>query len=332
MATITHTRLSKTKSYFILLFLVSFFNSRSQDIKMGYMQIKWLFGYTYADTTYLLTDLATDVNRPFILTNWGVKIDTSKLVQTSLTNNGYLKKYYGTCSYPGPGNYFISWQDSYRIGNINNILQSNSQSIKLSTLLGIQLFGSPINSSPILQNKNITLSVQTDSVVFKPNFLDIEGDSLSYQLTPCFASNYYTPNGATIDNYGNLYFNKDSIGIYAFSLIVKEWRDDGAGTNINIQSSQLDFIMNITTDVSLNYIDEFENVRIYPNPTTSIINIVDENNQLQNATIQIRNNLGKLVFSSRFNSQIDLSGISTGMYFLTVKDKFFIKPIKIIKN
>lgn len=320
------------KCSLLIFVLFSYLQVNSQDIKAGYMQIIWQSGYKYADTTYLLTDANTNVNRPYILINWGVKIDTSKLVQTTLTNNGYLKKYYGKCTYPGPGNYFISWQDTFRIGNINNILQSNNQSIKLSTLLGIQLFGSPINSSPILQNKNITLSVQTDSVIFKPNFLDLEGDSLSYQLTPCFAFNYYTPNGATIDNYGNLYFHKDSIGIYAFSITILEWRKDDAGDYINTQSSQLDFTMNITTDVSLNYINEFNIIKIYPNPTTSILKIIDEQNQFQNATINIANYLGQIVFTSPFTSQIDLQDLSSGMYFLTVQDRERKRTNKIIKE
>ncbi len=327
-------RLKSLNIKYLLLILVFFSHLQvnSQDIKAGYMQIIWQSGYKYADTTYLLTDANTNVNRPYILINWGVKTDTSKLVQTIITSNGFLKKYYGTCTYPGPGNFMIRFQDSFRIANIKNINHSDNESIKLSTFLDIQTFGSPINSSPILQNKNITLSVQTDSVIFKPNFLDIEGDSLSYQLTPCFATNYYSPNGATIDNYGNLYFHKDSIGIYAFSLIVKEWRDDGAGTNINIQSSQLDFIMKITTDVSLNYIKEFNDIKFSPNPTASIINITDEQNQFQNSVIEVKNYLGQVVFTSPFTPQIDMSDLSAGMYFLTLLDEHKTHTVKFVKQ
>ncbi len=71
---------------------------------------------------------------------------------------------------------------------------------------------------------------------------------------------------------------------------------------------------------------------LFPNPTTSIINIDDENNQLQNATIQIQNYLGQLVFTSSFTSQINLSNLSAGMYFLTIEDKHSKKTIKIIKE
>ena len=84
--------------------------------------------------------------------------------------------------------------------------------------------------------------------------------------------------------------------------------------------------------VSVEEINQSNNIKIYPNPTTSIINIVDENNQLQNSTIQIQNYLGQLVFSSPFNSQIDLRSLSAGMYFLTINDKLNNKTVKIIKQ
>jgi hypothetical protein len=90
------------------------------------------------------------------------------------------------------------------------------------------------------------------------------------------------------------------------------------------------FIKN--SSVGVKEYTNFKNLKIYPNPTTSIINIVDENNQLQNSTIQIQNYLGQLVFSSPFNSQIDLRSLSAGMYFLTIEDKGNKKTIKIIKQ
>ena len=59
---------------------------------------------------------------------------------------------------------------------------------------------------------------------------------------------------------------------------------------------------------------------------------MDENNPLQNATIQIKNHLGQFVFTAPFTSQINLSCLSAGMYFLTIQDKFNKKTVKIIKQ
>lgn len=75
-----------------------------------------------------------------------------------------------------------------------------------------------------------------------------------------------------------------------------------------------------------------ENISVFPNPSTSIVNINDEQNQLQNATIQIKNNLGQLVYTSPFASQINLSNLSAGMYFLIIEDKHIKKTMKIIKQ
>ncbi|MCC7534136.1 MAG: T9SS type A sorting domain-containing protein [Bacteroidia bacterium] len=92
------------------------------------------------------------------------------------------------------------------------------------------------------------------------------------------------------------------------------------------------FVSTCGNAISVNEIYVYDNIKIYPNPTTSIINIVDENNQLQNATIQIKNYLGQLVYTSSYTSQINLSSLSAGMYFLTIQDKDSKKIMKIIKQ
>ncbi|MES2760952.1 MAG: T9SS type A sorting domain-containing protein [Bacteroidota bacterium] len=319
------------KRILCIIILATYLQGNSQDIKMGYLQISWLNGYTFSDTTFLLTDVNSNVNRAYILLDWGVKIDTSWLVQTVTLNTGFLKKYYGTCTYPGPGNYQISCEDNFRMNNIKNIASSSTQGIKLSNMLKIQTFGIPAYTSPVLNNKSQNLIVQGNKVVFEPNFFDPEGDSLSYQIVPCFSANYYTPVGCSIDILGNLSFSKDSIGIYAFSMDVKEWRKKQNGTYIFIQSSQIDFTMDITTDVSVAETNK-HSIKVYPNPTNALLNITDENNQIQNATIEIANTIGQTVFSVPFTNQIDISSLPSGMYFLTVQDKKSKKTVKVVKE
>ena len=75
-----------------------------------------------------------------------------------------------------------------------------------------------------------------------------------------------------------------------------------------------------------------ESVSVYPNPTNSIINLTDEQNQLQSATIVIKNYLGQIVFTAPFSSQIDISSLSSGMYFLTVQDKSNKRTVKVVKD
>lgn len=84
--------------------------------------------------------------------------------------------------------------------------------------------------------------------------------------------------------------------------------------------------------VGLEQQNKLESFYVFPNPTTSILNISDEQNQLQNATIEIKNYLGQIVFTSPFTSQIDLQNLSAGMYFLTIQDRERKQTIKIVKE
>jgi hypothetical protein len=95
--------------------------------------------------------------------------------------------------------------------------------------------------------------------------------------------------------------------------------------------SQSCFIsMSTATTIHENNLDN--TLVIFPNPTTSVINISDKQNQFQNSTIEIKNYLGQLVFTTPFNSQINLSDLSAGMYFLTTEDKNNKRTIKIVKE
>lgn len=85
-------------------------------------------------------------------------------------------------------------------------------------------------------------------------------------------------------------------------------------------------------DVGVSEYTDVFHFSIYPNPTNGILNIKDEENLLQNATIQIKDYFGQHIFSSPFNSQIDLRNLSTGMYFLTVENGNNSKTVKIVKQ
>ena len=92
------------------------------------------------------------------------------------------------------------------------------------------------------------------------------------------------------------------------------------------------YVDTCTISVGINELSVNNQISIYPNPTTSILNIVDENNQLQNATIEIKNYLGQSILSVSFSNQIDISDLSSGMYFLTVRDKQSRRTAKIVKE
>ncbi len=70
--------------------------------------------------------------------------------------------------------------------------------------------------------------------------------------------------------------------------------------------------------VGINEIIISETIRVYPNPVTSVLNIVDEQNELQNSTIEITNNIGQTVLQLAFNSSIDVSTLPEGCYFIAI--------------
>ena len=76
-------------------------------------------------------------------------------------------------------------------------------------------------------------------------------------------------------------------------------------------------------------VNDFE---VYPNPTTSVLNISDKKNQYKNSIIEIKNTLGQVVLTVPFINQINLSDLSAGIYFVTFQNKENRKTIKIIKQ
>jgi hypothetical protein len=92
------------------------------------------------------------------------------------------------------------------------------------------------------------------------------------------------------------------------------------------------FVDTCSSSVGIEYLNNELNFLIYPNPTNGILNISDEENALQDATIQIKNYLSQVVYTNSFTNQIDLSHLSSGMYFLTIQNKDLFKTFKIIRN
>lgn len=74
------------------------------------------------------------------------------------------------------------------------------------------------------------------------------------------------------------------------------------------------------------------NIFIYPNPTSNIIKIIDNQSVFNNAQLEILNNLGQIVMSQPFESKIDVTNLPSGIYSLRItnssKESFYSKFIK----
>lgn len=76
----------------------------------------------------------------------------------------------------------------------------------------------------------------------------------------------------------------------------------------------------------------FEQIKIYPNPTNSILTIETEQPELK--SIEIHSLNGQLIYKGEMEGtthQIDMSQFSRGVYFVTVKSKEFVRTEKIVK-
>ncbi len=84
--------------------------------------------------------------------------------------------------------------------------------------------------------------------------------------------------------------------------------------------------------VGINELSNGSSFEVYPNPTNSILNIKSNNQQLQNATIEIKNTLGQLVYFDIYTPQIHISYLPSGIYFITLNHKETKRTIKFVKD
>jgi hypothetical protein len=185
------------------------------------------------------------------------------------------------------------------------------------------LVSSDLNNTMYLTIGNSTVNNVIDGVTIAntgPNILTIDNN---LNVTNAFKSaSYYV----CADKDANLYTTTSSasVTINAFNTSFspsgpQPWSQ--FMVKLGPLVTGIDNIDNITSTIN-----------IYPNPTTSILNIIDKQNQFQNATIEIKNYLGQVVFTTPFTSQINLQNLSAGMYFLTIQDKSNSKTVKFIKQ
>ena len=85
------------------------------------------------------------------------------------------------------------------------------------------------------------------------------------------------------------------------------------------------------TPLNLDNIPQDERkIIVYPNPTQETINI--KHNLNDDVMIEIRDMMGKLILTSTNQSKINVSGLSTGLYNLTIKSNQIIVTKRIIKQ
>ena len=136
-------------------------------------------------------------------------------------------------TYPGPNRYVIHFTDPNRNQGVNNMIGSVNVPFYLETVLIINPFDG-CNSSPVLNSYPIDRGCIGQIFIHNPFAVDPDGDSLSYQLTPCkqgldsVCPGFWIPAGVTMNPVsGDLIWNtpQPPAGEYNLAFYIIEWRN-----------------------------------------------------------------------------------------------------------
>jgi len=217
----------------------------------GEITFRQLSGLTFEITVITYTKDQNAADRPELPVsfNYGnpVIIDTIPRLSRVFVGIDIVRNTYVTThTFPGPSTYTISVADPNRVANVVNIPNSVNLMFYIQTQLTISPFlGS--NSSPILYFPPIDYACINRLFVHNPGAVDPDGDSLSYEITPCRGDNglpvpgffYPAPQSQLyVDGiYGDFIWNTpQQPGEFNYAMLIREWRN-----GINISSILRDF-------------------------------------------------------------------------------------------
>lgn len=241
-----------TKILLAVVFAFSFKSLWASHNRAGEITYKWLYGYTYeiVITTYTNTN-NTNADRCYDTLYFGdgtmeavpringvtgnlcgPNVGDGQMIATWIKLNIYKT----THTYPGPNCYTLTMADPNRNAGVLNIPNSSTVPFFIKSELCIGAFSGP-NSSPILTNPPIDDACVGNCFVHNAGAFDIDGDSLSYELTTCLGDQglpvfgYSLPSGVSIDPVtGDFTWCSPTMqGEYNFAFIIREWRKNADG-------------------------------------------------------------------------------------------------------
>ena len=186
-----------------------------------------------------------------------------------VNTSGYIVKYnvYSVIhTYPGPGTYIISSADPNRNQGVHNIPNSFNIPFFIDAMLVIK---STVleNSSPVLSNPPTDQGVVGSCLSINCAAYDVDGDSLSYELTECKGANgsaitgYFFPETGTNGTFslnavtGLLtWCAPQFVDQYNIAIKVNEWRKNACGPYQLIGYVIRDFQVIIRSGVPASYV------------------------------------------------------------------------------
>jgi len=217
----------------------------------GEITFRQLSGLTFEITVTTYTKDQNAADRPDLPVsfNYGnpVFIDTVPRLSRVFVGADIVRNIYVTThTFPGPSTYTISVADPNRVANVVNIPNSVNLMFYIQTQITISPFLG-VNSSPVLNFPPIDYACINRLFVHNPGAVDPDGDSLSYEITPCRGDNglpvpgFYYPapqNQLYVDGiYGDFIWNTpQQAGEFNYAMLIREWRN-----GVNISSILRDF-------------------------------------------------------------------------------------------
>ncbi|MBL7932226.1 MAG: T9SS type A sorting domain-containing protein [Bacteroidia bacterium] len=245
-------------------------------------------------------------------------------------------------TYGGPGNFLIRSRDPNRNAGIINILNSDYFPFCISSLIIINPFAdagsSPEFSFPPLDQGSVNACFSHN-----PGAYDSDGDSLSYDITPCECAVGYsdpsTGNGGSfgINHVTGLidWCTPQQIGEYSIAIMVTQWRKNTAGVHqsMGYVTRDMQILVNsVYTGLDENKLNEI--IQIFPNPTQNEVRIVSQNVDV--IDMNIYNITGQLVFAKKTDSKkdntINLTNLQKGIYTLELNTSEGTVVKKLVKD
>lgn len=233
------------KYLFSLLLVSTAFISYATHQRSAEISLKHLSGNTYEATILTFTFTPSPADRPDMLIHWGdgtqdVLIRTEKtnlpnqVTRNVYTYNAEMGALAARHTFPSSGTYTVWIEDNNRNYGILNIPNSINIPIYVETTLTINPFIGA-NSSPTMLNPPLDNACAGYPWYYNAGAVDVDGDSLSYELVDCSGhlgepiAGYTLPQSSDIFEIDSItgtvaWLNPVLQGEYNIAIKVTEWR------------------------------------------------------------------------------------------------------------
>jgi len=237
---------------FILLFLFIFSAPQlfATHIRAGEITAERISNtslrYRFTVTVYTDNDSPVDDPQATLFFGDGTQATVDRFERRNIANNSSVNIYIFEHTFPGPGEYRITYTQVNRNGGVLNMTQSDQTPFSVETVLLIDPFVG-LNSTPKLTVAPLDLACVGQRYTHNAGAFDPDGDSLSYRLTipkrsPSETVLGYldpdqvppigqsetggTPNFQINPVTGDLTWDSPSIpGEYNVAFVIEEWRN-----------------------------------------------------------------------------------------------------------